>query len=200
MFDRVMRVIKLDKTVYAEVEADQTATSQAATVVAIVAVISAIGGGIGALVSYGDQGFVGVIGAFLIALLSSFIGWLVWSAVTYFVGTSLFGGEADLGEMLRVIGFAQAPQLLSFFSFIPCVGALISLAGALLSLYTGFLAIQEGLDLDTGKTIATIVLGWIAALVVNLIIGAILGTIFGIGMAGVGFLGTLFNQGGWLFF
>ena len=80
--------------------------------------------------------------------------------MTYFVGTSLFGGEADLGEMLRVIGFAQAPQVLSIFSFIPCVGWLISLAGWVLSIYTGFLAVQEGLDLDTGKTIATVVIGW----------------------------------------
>lgn len=195
MLDRVVRVIKLDTGVYAEVEADQTATSQAATVVAIVAVVSAIGGGIGALIRGGDAAVMAAIVTILVALIGSFVGWLVWSAVTYFVGTALFGGEADMGEMLRVIGFAQAPQVLSFFSFIPCVGALISLAGSLLAIYTGFLAIQEGLDLDTGKTIATVAIGWLVAVVINALIGLLFGLIFGVGAVGVGFLSTLFGGG-----
>ena len=190
MFDRMMRVVKLDKTVYAEVEADQAATTQAATVVAIVAVVSAVGGAAGALISGGDAPVLGAVAALLSGLIGSFVGWLVWSAVTYFVGTSLFGGEADLGEMLRVIGFAQAPQVLGILSFIPCVGWLFSVVGWLLSIYTGFLAVQEGLDLDTGKTIATVVIGGLVAFVVNLVIGIVMGVIFGIGAAGVGILGS----------
>ncbi len=176
MFERIMRVIKLDKSVYTEVEADQTATSQAAMVVAIVAVLSAIGGGIGALIN--DTGFGS---AFLVALVSAFISWVIWSAVTYFVGTTIFHGEANLGEMLRVIGFAQAPLMLNVLSFIPCIGAIISFAAWLFSLYTGFLAIKEGLDLDTGKTIATVAIGWVIAFVISIVIGMI----FGVGMAGI---------------
>ncbi len=186
MFDRILRVIKLDKTVYAEVEADQMATSQAAIVVAIVAVLSAIAGGIATLIAADGASF---IGAFLGALVSAFIGWLVWSAVTYFVGTTLFHGEATLGEMLRVIGFAQAPLILNVLSFIPCIGAIISLIAWLFSLYTGFLAIREGLDLDTGKTIATVAIGWVAAFIINLVIGMI----FGIGMLGAGALSGVFG-------
>jgi hypothetical protein len=181
MLDRIMRVIKLDKSVYAEVETDQMATSQAAIVVAVVAVLSAIGSGIGTLVSARGEGF---ILAFLVAILSAFLGWLVWAAVTYFVGTSLFQGEATMGEMLRVIGFAQAPLMLNILSFIPCLGPIISLAAWLFSLYTGFLAIKEGLDLDTNKTIATVVIGWIVAFIVNLAIGMIFG-------GGVAILGAL---------
>jgi len=196
MFDRMMRVAKLDKAVYAEVEADQTATTQAATVVAIVAAASAVGGAIGALIGGGGESVIlGVIVAILAAVIGSFLGWLVWSAVTYFVGTSLFGGEADLGEMLRVIGFAQVPQVLGFFSFIPCVGTLVAFAGSLISIYTGFLAVQEGLDLDTGKTIATVVIGWVVAFIVNMIIAAILALIFGVGAVGVGALSSAFGGG-----
>jgi hypothetical protein len=181
MFDRILRVIKLDKTVYAEVEADQMATSQAAIVVAIVAVLSAIAGGIGTLITSNGSGFVL---AFFVALVSTFISWVVWSAVTYFVGTTFFHGEATIGEMLRVIGFAQAPLMLNVLSFIPCLGSIISLAAWLFSLYTGFLAIQEGLDLDTGKTIATVAIGWVVAFIVSLVIGMI----FGVGMLGAGAL------------
>jgi len=50
------------------------------------------------------------------------LGWLLWSVVTYFIGTSLFGGKTTVEEMLRVLGYASAPRLLGFFGFIPCVG------------------------------------------------------------------------------
>ncbi|MFN2108628.1 MAG: hypothetical protein ACK2UI_03115, partial [Anaerolineae bacterium] len=70
-----------------------------------------------------------------------------------------------------------------------CVGWLFSLAGFLLSLYAGFLAIQEGLDLDTGETIATILIGGIVAFIVSLVIGLI----FGVGLVGFSALGNLFR-------
>ncbi len=186
MLDRILRVIKLDKSVYAEVEADESAMSQAAMVVAIVAVLSAIAGGISTLIAGEGSSF---IGAFLGALIGAFISWVVWSAVTYFVGTALFHGEATLGEMLRVIGFAQAPLVLNVLSFIPCLGPIISLAAWLLSLYTGFLAIKEGLDLDTGKTIATVAIGWVIGFIISLVIGMI----FGVGMIGAGVLSGAFG-------
>ena len=184
MLDRILRVIKLDKSVYAEVETDESAMSQAVTVVAIVAVLSAIGGGIGALIN--DTSFVS---AFLVAIVSAFISWVVWAAVTYFVGTTIFHGEATIGEMLRVIGFAQAPLVLNVLSFIPCLGPIISLLAWLFSLYTGFLAIQEGLDLDTGKTAATVAIGWVVGFIITLVIGMI----FGVGAIGAGLLSGAFS-------
>jgi len=184
MLDRILRVIKLDKSVYAEVETDESAMSQAVTVVAIVAVLSAIGGGIGALIN--DTSFVS---AFLVAIVSAFISWVVWAAVTYFVGTTIFHGEATIGEMLRVIGFAQAPLVLNVLSFIPCLGPIISLLAWLFSLYTGFLAIQEGLDLDTGKTAATVAIGWVVGFIISLVIGMI----FGVGAIGAGLLSGAFS-------
>ncbi len=102
------------------------------------------------------------------------------------IGTSVFGGDADLGEMLRVIGYATAPRLLGFFSFIPCVGWIVALAGAILSLIAAFFAIREGLDLDDAKAIATAIIGWVIAFVIQLVITALfagaaltVGTIFG---------------------
>jgi len=85
------------------------------------------------------------------------------------IGTKLFGGEATLQEMLRLIGFAYAPQLLGI---IPCVGGLI---GAIWSLIASFFAIREGLDLDTGKTLLTVGLGWLLIFILNWVLGSLLG-------------------------
>ena len=164
MLERVIGVFKLDVNVFEEIEHDQGATGQAAIVVAIAALLAALGSGIGS--SFSDGNF---FLSFISTLIWTFIGWVVWSAVTYFVGTSLFDGVADMGEMLRVIGFAYAPQMLGI---IPCIGGLV---GAIWSLIAGFVAVRQGLDLDNTKAFLTIVIGFVVYLVGVFIIALFIG-------------------------
>lgn len=147
---RMEGAAKLDKDVYEEVEADGGATKQAALVVGIVAVAAAIGGARG--------GGAGVFG-FIIA---AYLGWLLWSAVTYVVGAKLLGGTATWGEMLRTIGFAQSPGVFYVLAFIPLVGGLIALGVAIWLLVAAIVAIRQALDTTTGRAILTAVLGFIA--------------------------------------
>ena len=165
MLERVIGVFKLDVNTFEEIEADQNATMQAATVVLIVALVGALGSGIAALIT--DTGF---ISSFISSLIATFIVWLIWSAVTYFVGTTFFEGKADIGEMLRVVGFAYAPQILGI---IPCIGWLI---GLVWTLAAGFIAVRQGLDLDNTKAALTIGIGFIAYLIIFFVIGLIFGT------------------------
>jgi len=179
MFNRIIGVFKLDRKVFAEIEHDTTATTQAATVVAIVAALSVVGSILGTLFSLVTGGEL-QIGALLINIVTTFlltfVNWLIWSAVTYFVGTQLFKGDADLNEMLRVIGFAYAPRMLGI---IPCIGGII---GAIWSLIASYFAIKEGLDLDDGKTIATVLIGWLITVIIGAILGALgLGGAIGVG-------------------
>ena len=78
-------------------------------------------------------------------------------------------GKADLGEMLRVVGFSYAPQALSI---IPCIGWLLGMIWTIAALYV---AVKQGLDIDGGKAIATILIGWVV--VIALFCG--LGLLFG---------------------
>lgn len=168
MINRIMGVLKLDANTFEEIEGDQNATMQAAIIVVIVALIAGLGSGLLA------ENF---ISGFLFAAISAIVGWLVWSAATYFVGTTLFAGKATMGEMLRVLGYAQAPQILSF---IPCVG----LITWIWSLAAGFIAVRQGLDLDNVKAFLTIVVGFILVLAINFV----LGLIFGVAGMGIGAL------------
>jgi hypothetical protein len=174
MFDqilsRLLRVIKLDQTVFAEIEHDEAANTEAAIVVIAATFLGAIGAGIGAANFW----------VFLLRLLiGPLVGWLLWSWVTMFVGTRLFAGESDFWEMARVLGYANAPVALGIFAFIPCVGWIISLAALVLSLIVGFYAVREALDLPTDKTILTIVIGWVVVFVINVLVGIV----FGVGAA-----------------
>jgi hypothetical protein len=151
MLERIIGVFQLDVPTFEEIEHDTTATGQAAGVVAVAAVCQAVGSSISA----GIAGR-GVGPNFLATLIAAFIGWVVWSALTYWIGTTLFEGQADLGEMLRVIGFANAPLILAI---IPCFGTLV---GGIWALVAGFIAIRQGLDLDNTKTFVTIIIGFLA--------------------------------------
>jgi hypothetical protein len=72
--------------------------------------------------------------------------------------------------MMRVLGYASAPQLLGLLSFIPCVGFLFPLAAWLLSLIAGFIAVREAMEFDTGTAIATVLISWVVAFVLNFLI------------------------------
>ena len=158
--ERMLGAAKLDLHVYEEVEADESATAQAAIVVAIVAIASGIGGAQG-----GAAGFFG-------GLIAAFLGWLLWSGVTYLIGDKLLGGTATWGELLRTIGFAQSPGVLYVLGVVPGVGGLIRLLVAIWLLVAGIIAIRQALDFSTGKAVVTAVLGWLAMI---LLAAAILG-------------------------
>jgi hypothetical protein len=155
---------KLDVSIYEEVEADSTATGQAAGVVVLSAIASAIGSW--------DNPLGGLIGAL--------IGWAIWAGVTYIIGTTAFKGTATWGELLRTLGFAQSPGLLYIVGVIPGLGILARLLIGIWVLIAGIIAIRQALDISTGKAVVVAVLGWLALMAVM--------TVF----AGSAFLATLF--------
>jgi hypothetical protein len=153
MFDRIIRAIKLDPTLYREVAKSENLLSESVIVVIIVAVVS----GIGSL-----AGSSRPLTAFIMDLFNNLIfGWLLWSLVAYFVGTAFFDGKSSINEMLRAIGYANAPRLLGLFGFIPCVGWIIVLIGAIFSLIAGVIAIREAMEFDTDKAIITAIVGFV---------------------------------------
>ena len=177
--DRMVRAARLETSLYNEVEADLSATNQALTVV----VVTALAGGIGAALGQAVAGRpTGVVGGLIGGIIAELVGWLVWSYVMYLVGTRVFHGTATYGELLRTLGFANSPGVLLILRFVPVLGGLIALLVGIWRIVAGFIAVREALDLDNGNTLATIVVGIIAYLVVLLIVGLVLGTI-GLGAA-----------------
>ena len=138
---------------------DNDATGQAAVVVIIVAICTALG----AIWRGGPSIIAGPISAIL--------GWLLWSAVTYLIGDKLLGGTATWGELLRTIGFAQAPGVLMIFGIIPILGGLVRAVVAIWLLFTGVVAIRQALDFSTGKAILTALLGWIVMVALAFLTG-----------------------------
>lgn len=153
--DRMKGAAVLDTATYEEVEHDTTATGQAAGVVAMVAAAQAIGAtGLG-------------LGAMIGGVVSALVGWLLWSGVTYLVGDKLFGGTATWGELLRTLGFAQAPGVLFVLAIVPLLGWVVRAVVGIWILIAAFIAIRAALDVGTGKTLLTVLVGWVIVALLN---------------------------------
>lgn len=169
LVSRMVRASKLEKALYEEVEADTKATSQALIAVVIVALATAIGSGVSAIGTKGVLGFLwGLVGG----LAASLIGWLIWSYLTYILGTTVLKGpntSATWGELLRTIGFANSPGVIRIFSFIPFIGGLISFAAFVWFLVAGVIAVRQALDVSTGRALAVCIVGWFVYLVIMIV-------------------------------
>jgi hypothetical protein len=163
MIDRMIGAARLDVPTYEEVEHDESLTMQAALVVVIAAVARAIGGL--------DGGSTHVLSGLMTALSM----WIVWAGITYVIGDKLLGGTATWGELLRTLGFAQAPGVLAVLGVFGPLSGLVEIGVSIWLLVTGIVAIRQALDFGTGKAILTAVLGWMSAIAAAILIAIAIG-------------------------
>jgi hypothetical protein len=187
-FQRALRVFLLDKRVFEAVGTDESATTDAVIIVTLVAFISAVSAAISAALFtagfgllnvglgasemlLGDIGFrlpiFNPVGAFFSTFLSTYVSWILWALMTYLVGVYLFKGDTNFGEMLRILGFAQAPLALRGLAFFPGIGWFVSLIAWIWAIAAAFVGIRQGLELSRGKTILTIIVSMIVIFLAN---------------------------------
>ena len=158
--DRVKGVLLLDVKTFEEIEADTTANGQALLMVIAASLAAGLGAGI-------NLGAIGLLRETIGAL----VGWVMWAAVTWVIGSKLLPEpqtKTDMGELLRVIGFAYAPQLFGFFAFIPVLGGLVSTVVAFWLLAATILAVRQALDYtSTLRAIAVVLIGWLIFVVIQ---------------------------------
>jgi Yip1 domain len=166
--DRMLRAARLDVNLYEEVEADKNTMGQATTVV----VLSSVAAGIG---SFGEGGIVGIV----VLTLGTLLGWYVWAYLTYFIGTRMLAEpqtQADLGELLRTIGFSSSPGLIRVLGIIPGLNQLVFLVGGLWMLVAMIIAVRQALDYtSTWRAIAVCAIGWAVQIILLVLLFTALG-------------------------
>jgi hypothetical protein len=156
---RVTGAALLKPAIYEEVEADRTATMQAMAVVAL----SSLAAGIGAL------GLTGVRITTLAAIsLLAFAVWVTWALLTLQIGARIFPSprtQADLGQLLRTLGFATAPGILRIAGIIPGTAPVVFAVTAIWMLVAMIVAIRQALDYtSTARAFGVCALGWVLSL------------------------------------
>jgi hypothetical protein len=152
--ERVKGVLFLDLRTFEEIEADTTANGQALLVVVAASVAAGLGAGVR----------LGTIGL-LRETLGALIGWVMWAAVTWVIGSKLLPEpqtRTNMGELLRVIGYAYAPNLFGFFAFLPVLGVVVGTLVAFWLLAATIVAVRQALDYaSTTRAAAVVFIGWL---------------------------------------
>lgn len=162
---RLIGAMCLKSATYEDVEHDSSATVQAAGVVVIASITTSVGWYFG----------MGSARGIAFGAIRALIGWLVASAVLWFIGTRILPGkntEADLGQLLRTLGFAQAPGLFGLLVVVPVVGLFVPYLVAMWVIAATFVAVRAALDYDdTFRAIMVCLLAFIVGVVVVYLTG-----------------------------
>jgi hypothetical protein len=165
-FVRMFGAMSLDPLIYEEVEADNSATGQAMAVV----VFSSLAAGVGIS---GRAGFSAANAATVSAI--ALLAWAAWALVTFEIGSRLMPEpqtRADVGELLRTLGFATAPGMFRVFGIIPSVTTPAFVITSIWMLLATIVAVRQALDYTTtARAVAVCGLGWALALAIAMALG-----------------------------
>lgn len=150
---RAIRAALLDASVYEDVEADPRAIRQAISIV----LLSGLAGGFGA----GWPNPRNVVLGFLLTVL----GWLVWAALTYWIGTRLVPEaqtRSSLGELLRTLGFASGPGVFRLLGIVPALRPIVMPVAGIWILAATIIAVRQALDYrSTLRAVGVCGIGWV---------------------------------------
>jgi hypothetical protein len=167
--NRVIGAMRLQAATFEEVEHDTNATTQAAIVVLIATFARGLG-----------WYYLGVM-AILVTFLGALVGWVIGAVVIWAIGTRVLPGrntEADPQQLMRTLGFAQAPGIFAVLAVLPLLGWLISVVVFLWGLAATVIAVRQALDYDdTLRAVIVCVIGSLVMFFVTMLASLIgLGT------------------------
>ena len=181
--DRMLGFARLDARVIEDVERDTNATSQALIVVVLAAIAGAIGSLGGSVDQTQDQNF---LAAMLLGAIAAVAGWVVFSVIAYFVGSTLFATpqtSSTIGQVLRVVGFAQGPKIVGILGFIPLLGWIASLAAWIWFVVVAIVALRQAFEFSTERAVGTAIVALIVQVVVQILIAVLFAIVIGIPFA-----------------
>ncbi len=151
-----------------------------------VGVAAAVGGILAATFGIFSGGVAGAIGGLLFGLLIPLISFYISAFLIYTIGKAQ-GGTGTQDEVFYSVALYLAPILaingvIGSNALFACLAFPISLLLGLYGIYLGYLAIRASMNLDQTKAIITMVVAFVAQLVVGAVIGGILAAV-GLGAA-----------------
>ncbi len=158
--ERLLRLLRLDTTVFDEVKQDPAATLPAVFVVIAATVLAGVGGWMWWVVKgFGSNGRV-FFHSVVMGTIFSFALWIVWLLVAWVILTQLFREDADWQQMLRTMGMAAAPLALSVVMFIPGIDVGIALASVALFFGLTTIAIQATTTANAARVLVANLAGF----------------------------------------
>jgi len=151
--ERLTGVLALRPSVFENIEADKHANAQALAVVVLGTLAAGLGGG-----QYG-------VARMALESIGAVVGLIIWAALTYVLGVRVLPEpqtRSDVGELLRVMGYATAPTVFSALGAVPIVGRAVPFVVSLWLLGTFTIAVRQALDYrSTTRALVVVIVGWL---------------------------------------
>jgi Yip1 domain len=170
---RLIGAAMLDAGIYEDVEADQSATLQSL----IVVVLASLAAGIGATGLYDTPATVRF---FAVASVVALLTWSTWAVVTLQLGARVLPARqtsADMGQLLRTLGFSAAPALILVFAVLPRMQTPVFVIAIAWTIVASVVAVRHALDYESaGRAVAVCALGWLLTFIFVAVIGMVFGS------------------------
>ena len=187
--NRIIGALTFRRGVYAEVEADKTFTATAWILVVIFAFLNQLG-------SYASQSFIDWLVGTGIGVITAIAGFAIAAAVINWVGRKSFSAEVTFNELVRTMGLASIwtavgvlGVIAAFSDALSCILGPVIVISWVALVVAWFVAVHEALDLTWGKTIVTVIVGFIPWAIIMSLTGVVLSLL---GLTATGF-GNLFG-------
>ena len=187
--NRIIGALTFRRGIYAEVEADKTFTATAWILVVIFAFLNQLG-------SNASRSFIEWLVGTGIGVLTAIAGFAIAAAVINWVGRRSFNAEVTFNQLVRTMGLASIwtgvgvlGVIAAFSDALSCIlGPAIVISWVAL-VVAWFVAVHEALDLTWGKSIVTVMIGFIPWAIIMSLTGVVLSLL---GLTATG-LGNLFG-------
>jgi len=168
---RLMRLVRLDTSVFDEVRLDASATIPSVAVAVVATFLAGLGGWLWwAFADFGDKGKI-FMQSFILGSIFAIALWVVWLLIVYVLLTQVFRAQADIQQLARTMGMAAAPLALSVLMFIPVLDFGIGLASLALFFGLTTFAIQSSTSASAGQVLVCNAAGFaIWAIVLGLLV------------------------------
>jgi hypothetical protein len=172
--ERIIGALTFRRGVYAEVEADKTFTATAWILVVVFAFLNQLG-------SYASRSFFDWLVATGIGTLTAIAGFAIAAGVIDWVGRGIYNAEVTFGELVRTMGLASVWTavgvlgiIAAFSNALSCILGPVIVVSWIALVVAWFVAVHEALDLTWGKTIITVIIGFIPWAIVMALTGVVL--------------------------
>ncbi len=165
---RMIGAATLRVATYEEVEAASDATTEAMAVVLLASAAFGIG-------TLGLGRFD--LSQLLLGMVIALVQWIAWAFLTYLIGTRILPEsqtEADVGQLLRTIGFAASPGILRVLMIVPGMAVPVLAVTQIWMLVAMVVGVRQALDYSsTARAVAVCLVGFVLSLGMAIVIGVV---------------------------
>lgn len=178
LIERVKNILITPKTEW-EVINGETATPQSLLMSYVIplAVVAAVGPLLTGLLWAGAWGFKYFLITAIIAFISQIVSFYVATIIIDLLAPS-FGSEKDINKSAQLVAYSSTPSYIAgLISFIPILGWLIQIGGAIYSIYIMYLGIGPLKKTPEDKKVVYLIVAYVILIALYFVITAILGAI-----------------------